>query len=360
VTRSPHGMDLAAPVRRLWERSDLSFLQKAIVVLAIVALAALVVKLADVLLLAFGAVLVAVLLHAIAGPLAKRTALGRAGSLSVAVVLLVAATAVTLWLFGHEAAVQLAALGELIPRAWADLQARLGASALGGYVLSELEKAQVGDGLLLSVGPALVRDAAAGTAAAVIVFFAGLYLAYHPHTYVGGLIRLAPKDARPRLAVVMSECGQALNRWLLGQLVSMVLVGVTTGAGLWLAGVPSPLALGVLAGLGQFVPVVGPAAAMIPGLIIAGAQGADTTIWAVVVYVGAMQVEANVITPLLLRQMVAVPMAVTLFAVLAMGVLLGPLGVVFATPLVVVAYVLVRMVYVEGVLGDHAAAEHAE
>ena len=48
------------------------------------------------------------------------------------------------------------------------------------------------------------------------------------------------------------------------------------------------------------------------------------------------------VTPLLLRQMVELPMAVTLFAVLAMGVLLGPLGVLFATPLAVVAYVVVR------------------
>lgn len=64
------------------------------------------------------------------------------------------------------------------------------------------------------------------------------------------------------------------------------------------------------------------------------------------------QLEANLITPLVLRQLAQLPMAVTLFAVLAMGVLLGPLGVLFATPLSVVAYVMVRMIYVEGVLGE--------
>jgi predicted PurR-regulated permease PerM len=42
---------------------------------------------------------------------------------------------------------------------------------------------------------------------------------------------------------LLDACGRALNRWLVGQLVSMVLVGTTTGVGLWLAGVPSPLAL---------------------------------------------------------------------------------------------------------------------
>ena len=345
---------------RLWERSDLSFLQKALLTGALVGLGLLLVKLADVLLLAFGAVLVAVLLHAMAQPLVRRTRLGRTGALTTAVFVLTACVGVTLWMFGREASIQIAALGELVPHAWQELQLRLSGSPLGAYILENLRRLGRADGLLMALGPGLVRDAAAGLAAVIIVFFAGLYLAFHPKTYLGGLLRLVPLDARPRTAVIVASCGEALNRWLLGQLASMVLVGVTTGVGLWLAGVPSPLALGVLAGLGQFIPVVGPAGAMIPGLLVALAQSPETLLWAGVVYVAAMQLEANVITPLLLRQMVELPMAVTLFAVLAMGVLLGPLGVLFATPLAVVAYVLVRMIYVEGVLGDQIEPKDPE
>ena len=132
----------------------------------------------------------------------------------------------------------------------------------------------------------------------------------------------------------------------------MLFIGVTVALGLWLAGVPSPVALGALAGLGQLVPVIGPMISSVPGLIIAAAAGPSTFLWSCAIYFGAMQIEANLITPLMLRQMVEAPMAVTLFAVLAMGVLFGPLGVLFATPLVVIAYVFVRMVWVEDVLGD--------
>ncbi|WP_374470031.1 AI-2E family transporter [Phenylobacterium sp.] len=365
MPRSPGPLSRAAEAAgearaRLWERSDLSFLQKALIAAALLGIAALVVRLADVLLLAFGSVLVAVLLHAMSAPLMRRTRLGRRSALTLAVLVLTAALALTLWLFGHEASVQLAALAQLVPVAWAGLEQRLTGSPLGGYVLDNLERLAHADGLLISVGPQLVRQLTGAAAAGVIVFFAGLYLAFHPKTYIGGLLRLVPVAARPRAAEIVSSCGLALDRWLVGQLVSMVLVGVTTGVGLWLAGVPSPLALGVLAGLGQFIPVVGPAAAMAPGLLIALAQAPETFVWAAVVYVAAMQAEANVITPLLLRQMVELPMAVTLFAVLAMGVLLGPLGVLFATPLAVVAYVLVRMIYVEGVLGDPIAPGPAE
>lgn len=344
--------------RRPWQGGSFDFAQKVATILAIAVAVVVVVKLAAVLLLAFGSVLVAILLQAMAGPIARRTGLNRPAALTAAVVILLGGVAGVLWAFGQQAAIQLAALVELLPHAWTDLQGRLSGSPLGEFVLRELGRAGHADGLLVSAGSALLRSGSASVAAAVIVFFAGLYLAFHPRTYAGGLVRLVPLAARQRASQVLDACGAALNRWLIGQLVSMALVGATTGLGLWAAGVPAPLALGVLAGLGQFIPVVGPGVAMIPGLLIALSQGPETLAWAALVYVAAMQLEANVVTPLLLRQMVELPMAVTLFAVLAMGVLLGPLGVLFATPLAVVAYVLIRMIYVEDVLGDRLAASN--
>lgn len=314
-------------------------------------------RLADVILLAFGAVLVAILLHALAEPLVRRAGLGRQAALAVAVVVLTAAVAGTLWLFGQQIGQQMAALGELLPRTWAALQEWLSASRLGAYVLDDLQRLRGPEGMIVTLGSHLIGQWAAAATATVIVLFAGLYLAFHPETYVGGLLRLVPLPRRSRMAQVFDACGKALKRWLIGQLISMILVGVTVGLGLWLVGVPTPFALGVLAGLGQFVPVVGPMAATVPGLIVAAGHDMQTLAWTGVVYLAASQFEANVVTPLVLRQMVELPMAVTLFAVLAMGVLLGSLGVLFATPLAVVAYVVVRMLYVEDALGDLREAE---
>lgn len=132
----------------------------------------------------------------------------------------------------------------------------------------------------------------------------------------------------------------------------MLLVGATVSVGLWLAGVPSPLALGALAGLAQFVPVVGPMAAAIPGLLIGLSEGMQTFAWAGLVYFLSSQLEANLFSPFVLRSLAELPMAVTLFAVFAMGVLFGSLGVLFATPLALMAYVLIKMLYVEDVLGE--------
>jgi len=326
---------------------------------ALLLLALLVWRLADVLLLAFGAVLTAILLHALAEPLVRRLRLPLPVALGVAVAGMVVAGTGTAWLFGQQLAVQLVALGELLPRAWSALQAPLSSSPLGAYVLDDLQRLRHADGLVVQTASRLIQGSASAAAATVIVLFAGLYLAFHPATYLRGLLHLVPLSGRERMATVLGASGQALNRWLLGQLVSMLLIGVTVGVGLWWAGVPSPLALGVLAGLAQFVPVVGPMAATVPGLIVAASHGPQTLAWTAAVYLGASQFEANVVTPLLLRQMVELPMAVTLFAVLAMGVLLGPLGVLFATPLAVLAYVVVRHVYVEDVLGDRLSTPPA-
>ena len=309
-------------------------------------------RLADVLLLAFGSVLVAVLLNALADSMTRRLHVQRPIALILAVVALSVALSASVWLFGQQIAAQVTALGALVPRALLAVQQGLERTPLGGYVLDDLQRLRHANGFVVTIGSRLMSGSASAAAATLIVVFAGLYLAFHPQTYLAGLTKLAPVASRRRVREVLDASGLALNHWLVGQLISMALVGVTVGVGLWIAGVPSPLALGVLAGLGQFVPVIGPMVTAVPGLILAGADGPSTLAWTSAIYFGALQFEANVVTPMVLRQMVELPMALTLFAVLAMGVLLGPLGVFFATPLAVVSYVVVRMVYVEGILGD--------
>ncbi|MCR5879277.1 AI-2E family transporter [Phenylobacterium sp. J367] len=338
---------------------DFAFVHRAAIFVAMLFLVALVIRLSDVLLLGFGAILAAVVLHALAEPIARFGRLNQAIALTLAMLLTTGLIVLSAWLFGWEAMRQLQTLSDLVPAAWRGLQADLGRSPLGALLLADLHRLEDGGGLIAWLGP-LARSAVSGVAGAIIALFAGLYLAFHPATYQQGFLSLLPRPARAEAARVLDACGLALRRWLAGQVISMVLVGLTTGLGLWIIGAPAPLGLGLLAGAGQFVPVVGPAAAMAVGLLVSLSEGPTTFAWAAVIYVCAMQVEANVITPLVLRQMVELPMAVTLFAVLAMGVLLGPMGVLFATPLAVIAHVLVRILYVERLLGDALASPATE
>jgi predicted PurR-regulated permease PerM len=142
-----------------------------------------------------------------------------------------------------------------------------------------------------------------------------------------------------------------LRLWLIGQAISMIVVGLATGIGLWLAGVPSAVALGVIAGLTEAVPYVGPIVGSIPGLLVALTVGPETAFWALVVYVIVQQLEGYALLPIIQRRMVSLPPALTLFWIMAAGLLFGALGVVFAAPILVVIYVLVKRLYVREALG---------
>jgi predicted PurR-regulated permease PerM len=134
-------------------------------------------------------------------------------------------------------------------------------------------------------------------------------------------------------------------------LISMVLVGSLTAFGLWLLGVPSWLALGLLAGLFEFIPIIGPIAAGIPGVLLALTLGMETALWVLGLYILIQQLEGNVIQPIVQRYAVDLPPAMLLFTLVAAGVLFGLPGIIFAAPLTVVVYVLVKRLYVQGALG---------
>lgn len=140
---------------------------------------------------------------------------------------------------------------------------------------------------------------------------------------------------------------RALRGWLLGQVVSMSLVGVLTGIGLRLLGVPLVLSLSVLAGLPDFIPFIGPVIAAVPAVLMAATVGPSIALYTVLLYIVVQQIEGNVIQPLVQRWAVALPPALGLIAVVAFGTLFGVLGLVFAVPLAVALRALVQKLYVD-------------
>jgi predicted PurR-regulated permease PerM len=124
--------------------------------------------------------------------------------------------------------------------------------------------------------------------------------------------------------------------------------------GLFAIGMPSALALGFLAGLSEFVPIVGPILSAIPALLLAFSEGGNMVFWVAGLYLLIQQLEGNVIMPLVQRKTVDLPPVVALFALVALGILFGPLGVLLGTPLTVVLYVAVNQLYVRDTLGEDA------
>jgi predicted PurR-regulated permease PerM len=194
----------------------------------------------------------------------------------------------------------------------------------------------------------------------VFVLFLSVYFAIDVRLYRDGALRLLPPQYRPRVGHVLDDAGEALQKWLVGQVIAMITVGILVGVGLALVGVPVALALGVLAAILEFVPVLGPILFSIPGLMLAFAKGPQTVLYAFFVYLVVQQFEGNVIIPLIQRWAVKLPPVVGLLAVVAGGLLLGAPGVIFATPLAVVIMRLVKHLYVEDALenGGSSASPH--
>jgi predicted PurR-regulated permease PerM len=108
-----------------------------------------------------------------------------------------------------------------------------------------------------------------GLAGLVVILFIGVYLAAQPRLYQRGLMHLLPTKARPRAREVLDEIGTVLRRWLLGRLITMTVIGVAAGIGLWWLNIPLAFTLGVMSGLLEFIPYLGPVLAAIPALLIA-------------------------------------------------------------------------------------------
>ena len=209
-----------------------------------------------------------------------------------------------------------------------------------------------------SIGDLLMNAFSWGTtifgaaAALVVVIVAGIYIAVSPEVYRDGLIMLFPKPMQAQIAETLDDAGEALRLWLGGQLLAMIIVGILIGVGLALVGVPSALALGLIAGVTEFIPIVGPVIGAVPALLLASTEGWHTVAWTLAVFVVVQQIESNLIMPLVAGRAVAVPPAVGLFAVVAIGVLFGPLGLLLGYPLAVVTDVAVRKLYVRATLGE--------
>src|SRR6056297_290142 len=186
----------------------------------------------------------------------------------------------------------------------------------------------------------------------LVVFFVGLYAAYNPHLYRGGLVKLFPIDARTHADEVLDQLIEALSKWIIGRLMSMSIVGILTAVGLWFLGVPLPVTLGVVAALLTFIPNIGPLLAAVPQILLALNVDASTAVYVLVFNVLLQGVESYLITPMIQRHEVTLPPIATISAQLLLGVLFGIIGVMMAAPLLVVVMVLVQMLYIHDRLGD--------
>jgi predicted PurR-regulated permease PerM len=158
-----------------------------------------------------------------------------------------------------------------------------------------------------------------------------------------------PHRAEDSVAAALDDASRGLSGWMVGQAVSSLVVAALTWGGLTLLGVPASGGLGLIAGLLDVIPMIGPIIAGVPAVLLAFTVSPATALWTIGLLV--QQLQGNFLQPMIQKQAVDVPPAVLLFAVVAAGLLFGFLGVLLAAPLTVVVYVLVQRIYVRTLLG---------
>lgn len=198
-----------------------------------------------------------------------------------------------------------------------------------------------------------------GLAAGGLMLVLAIFIAMRPQAYIDPALRLVPPPSRERAVTIGEEVVENLRNWLLARMLSMAAVAVLTGLGLWALGVPAPASLGLIAGLLSFIPNLGPLLGSLFGITFAFAISPTTALWAALIYVGVQVLEGNFVTPLAERQAVNLPPAFLLCGQLLLGLLMGVLGLLVATPLLVVSVILVRRLYVDEIERDTGSDEES-
>lgn len=190
----------------------------------------------------------------------------------------------------------------------------------------------------------------AGSSALIISILA-LFLAAGPHTYRRGVVRLLPRHWMKDGLRVMTVVAAGLRRWLLGQTVSMLFLGITVSAGLYLLGIEIWLSLGLLVAIFTMVPYLGPLVAGLPVLAVAFGSGWETGAAVTVFYLVVQNLEGYLVTPLVQRRAVEIPPALLICSQVVMGAVAGVPGILVAAPLAVAAMIAVDELYVKTALG---------
>lgn len=304
----------------------------------------------DVLLLGFAAVLVAVLLRAPTEVLTRRLSIPAWLALGAVIVGIVALLGVSSWFFGRSVASQMTELVSRLPDLFNAVQDRL---AQYDWLLQYLRPRKLfgNESQFVGKGLSVISTTFGVLANIVIVLLMAVFFAAQPRLYVRGLLHLIPLPRRARMEEVLLAIGHILRRWLIGQLVLMAFVAVLTGFGLWFLDVQFALALAILAGLFSFIPYAGPVLGAIPAVLVALSQSPLLAGYVGLLYIGVQIAEAP-LEPIVQQRAVYLAPVLVLFAQVVFGILVGPLGVMLATPLTATSVVTLRMLYIEDVLGE--------
>lgn len=294
-------------------------------------------------LMAFGAILLALVFNLLTEAVSRIFHLPRGWSFAIATIIIMAVIVLCLSLFGMNLAQQFGQVMQHISAGEASFKAMLRRLGLGTSLVdsgNSLVSSMVGS--VVSTGTGLIEGA-------VIMLIASIYLAARPKAHRDGAADFFPPDSRKWFLRSVDAVGVMLKEWILGQLVLMVTVGILSTIAVYAIGLPNPIPLGLVAGLTEAVPYLGPWVGAVPALLVAltVSNGFGPVIMTAGAYLGVHVIEGYVVGPLIQRWFVGIPPALMLLGIFIGQLIFGLPGVIFGGPMAVAIFAAIKIVYLK-------------
>ncbi len=216
----------------------------------------------------------------------------------------------------------------------------------------------VGQGLAQQIGSAgrtfftVFSSTLSALAGLIVLVFVSIFVASEPDLYHRGLLHLFPHRMRAKAGEVLSATATTLRRWLLMQFLAMIAIGVVSTLALIALDVRGAIALGIIAGILEFIPYVGPILSAVPAIGMALLDSPEKALYVALAYTAIQQLEGVVLQPLLMKEGLQVPPVITILSQGLLATVFGFLGLLLAVPLVASIIIPVKMLYVRDVVGD--------
>jgi predicted PurR-regulated permease PerM len=309
------------------------------IVLAAVAFGAFFVfYIARVFLLIFAAALIAVFLHGCGRWISTHLKLPQAAAVALVLLALLAFFGLSGWFIAPRVQAQLSTLQMSIPET---------IHKLSGGGQGSFNKLLGGAAGGLSNAAKLSSRVSDWAVDVVVVGFLSVYLAFQPTLYRKGVMALIPPRRRDAVGSALDRLERTLWRWFIGRIVGMVAIGLLVWVAMWAVGTPLPFALGLIAGVFEFVPYLGAFVSAIPAILMAAGESMTLAWIVIVLYVIVHGIDGYIIIPLVERRAVRIAPGLTIVVQVAMFLTAGILGVFVADPLTASILVLLERYYIE-------------
>ena len=180
----------------------------------------------------------------------------------------------------------------------------------------------------------------------VTVFFGVTFTLMNPRPIFGAMFSLVPERHHEQALTIMQRIGTFVPGWAGATLLGMLTIGLLVFLLMWpIFGFMDALVLGLIAGVLEAVPFIGPLLSAVPALLLAAGEGGLTPLWVVLAYLVIQALENNVILPLIMARGMEVHPVAVMFSMLLCVAAFGVLGVLVAAPVVAIVSILHEEVY---------------